>query len=289
MKSKVSILVVVNTDKPNALAAVPKVRKFLKDRAELLGVVSVSAHSKPRPLVPFEMSRYKVRIVVLGGDGTMLSLAHRMREEQFPMIGINFGKLGFLTSFTLEQFFERFDDIITYPPLQRRMLRAKVWHITPRGTKITAEEWCLNDCVINAGAPHRSIVLEIQLHGQSVATITGDGLIVSTATGSTAYNLSAHGPLLMPEMDGFIVNPLNPHSLSYRPVVIDSRLHVDIHPQRINPGTDVVFDGQLTVPLLMHDRVSITRANAALIVSDPNLPPWQNIVAKFDWMRPPNH
>ena len=143
----------------------------------------------------------------------------------------------------------------------------------------------MNDCVINAGAPHRSISLELSVDHQAMATIGGDGVIVATATGSTAYNLAAHGPVLMPELDGLIVNPLNPHSLSYRPVVLGGNMRVDIQPKRVNKGTDVVFDGQKTVPLKMDMRVSIVGAGVALIVNDPTLPPWGNFVQRFGWLQ----
>jgi NAD+ kinase len=224
-------------------------------------------------------------VVVVGGDGTMLAAIRSLDWNQLHLIGVNFGHLGFLTCFTIEEFQEQLPKIIegNVDVSDRLILSAEI-------VRLNTSFLCANDFVINAGDPFRVIYLEVKIDGITINTIGGDGVIISTPTGSTAYNLSAGGPVLMPDIDAIIINPINPHSLTYRPLVVNASSIITIIPRKINKGTCAVIDGFQTISMEVDEEIVIRPAlNNAHIVQNPKYPKWHNLVAKFQWGNSPRN
>jgi NAD+ kinase len=200
-------------------------------------------------------------VIVFGGDGTLLYAARLIGGTRVPIMGVNLGSLGFLTEVKLEEMYAAFKILLAggYQLEQRVLLNVEVI----RGEKILAQHLALNDAVINKGALARIIELEVSVNSQPVLFTRADGLIVSTPTGSTAYSLSAGGPILYPTLEAFIVAPICPHTLSNRPVVISDRDAVSICLRR---GMDAMLtvDGQVGTPIEPMDYVRIRRAESTL-------------------------
>ena len=200
-------------------------------------------------------------VLVLGGDGTLLAMADRIARtgRDLPILGVNFGHLGFLTEVNFPELYPLLEAAIagTADIERRLMLRARVL----RGGTRAAEYVSLNDVVITRGALSRIIELSVTVGGSFVARFHADGLIVATPTGSTAYNLSAGGPILHPAVDAFVLTPIAPHTLSNRPVVIPSSSPVLVTPVDGQADSEVVLtiDGQIGLALEPGDSVEIGR------------------------------
>ena len=201
-------------------------------------------------------------IVVLGGDGTLLGMANRIANAgaDIPILGINFGSLGFLTEVTLEEVLPALTAVIdgSAPLHERMMLRGQVL----RQGRVADDRLALNDIVVNRGSMSRIVDMAISAGGEFVTDVRADGLIITTPTGSTAYNLAAGGPIVHPDVDALVLTPIAPHTLTYRPIVIPATLEVRIKPV-VDGGTDelyATFDGQHGVPLEAADEVVVTRA-----------------------------
>jgi NAD+ kinase len=196
-------------------------------------------------------------LLVLGGDGTLLSMATRVSRAQrdLPILGVNFGHLGFLTEINFPELFPLLEAAIAgTAEIERRLiLGARVL----RGDRCVAEYRALNDVVITRGSLSRVIELVVAVDGTFVARFTGDGLIVSSPTGSTAYNLSAGGPILHPAVDGLVLTPIAPHTLSNRPVVVPGTACVSVSVSAQGPGQEVILtlDGQIGLALEPGDTV----------------------------------
>jgi NAD+ kinase len=200
-------------------------------------------------------------VIVLGGDGTLLHAARLIGASGIPIIGINLGSLGFLTEVKLDEMYKAFEGLLSgqYHSEDRVLLDVEVF----RAGKVVAQYLALNDAVINKGALARIVELEIRINSQPVLFTRADGLIVSTPTGSTAYSLSAGGPILYPTLDAFIIAPICPHTLTNRPLVIPDRDDVEVYMHR---GADVMLtlDGQVGMPLQPQDSLKVRRAQSTL-------------------------
>ena len=277
--TKPRIYILGNPDKSEVRDGLDDIRAFVASRADLVGCqlgddTAAIVEAKPD------------FVVVLGGDGTLISVARDVCSDRVALIGVNFGKLGFLTPFTVNEFKEHFDAAIGDPELisPRTMLSVTIW----RDGEQRFSGRCFNDCVIHAGPPFRLITIAIELDGRKLTTVAGDGLIVCTPTGSTAHNMSAGGPLLMSDLDCIVLTPLNAHSLTHRPVVVKADSKLVIQPERTNPGTTAIMDGQLNCPLQRHDKIMIEQAaQTARLVRSPKHPKWHNLTTKLRWGRPP--
>ncbi len=226
--------------------------------------------------------------VVFGGDGTILSAARDLSQTSVPVIGVNVGRLGFLAEFSIEELKELFDKVTTDAELveKRMMLRCTVMDHGEEKLSSTA----INDVVINAGPNYRMVDLKITVNGQSLAGCISDGIIISTPTGSTAYNLSAGGPILAANLSAIVITPLCPHTFSFRPIVISADSKIEIHPQRINEGTTVTLDGQAFHLLKTGDVVTVEKHSGAfLVVNNPLRTQWDTLAGKLSWAQKPKY
>ena len=229
--------------------------------------------------------------VVFGGDGSIISAARDLSQANVPVIGVNLGKLGFLAEFSVSELEELFDNIVSgKAPIERRMLLGCGVSQTPDGAQEVFRSTAVNEVFITAGPPYRMIEMKIAVDGQDVASCVSDGLIVSTPTGSTAYNLSAGGPILAGSMEAMVITPICPHSLSFRPIVIDAGSVVEIRCTRVNEGTTVSVDGQVSRRLSADDVVRIAReASSFLVVNNPLRTRWQTLASKLSWAEKPKY
>jgi NAD+ kinase len=229
--------------------------------------------------------------IVFGGDGSIISAARNLSKERVPMIGVNLGKLGFLAEFSVSELEKYFDDIINGKTTieKRMMLGCRVFDSSnSRNEKFSSS--AINDVFITAGQLHRMIELKIAVDGQPVASCVGDGLIVSTPTGSTAYNLSAGGPILDSSMQALVITPICPHSLSFRPIVISTDNKVEVFCERLSDGTTISFDGQDSVVLSVGDIISLKKSkNDFLVVNNPLRTRWDTLAAKLGWAETPKY
>ncbi len=205
-----------------------------------------------------EMPSLVDMIVVLGGDGTMLNVARLVCERSVPILGVNLGGLGFITEVQKEEACNAMDKTLSgeYSIEDRMMLTA---HIHRHGEKI-AEYTVLNDVVINKGALARIIDLETYINKTYVTLFKADGLIVSTPTGSTAYSLSAGGPVLYPTLDCIILTPICPHTLTNRPTVLPDDVLIEIILKSVSEDVFLTLDGQVGFSLRKDDVVEIKRS-----------------------------
>lgn len=195
-------------------------------------------------------------IIVLGGDGTFLSVARLMIERSVPIMGVNMGTLGFLTEIKKDEIKDMIDQVLigNFRVSKRTMLECNVL----RGTKKIAHSIIVNDVVLSKAAIARIIETEIVIDDCPVATIRADGLIIGTPTGSTAYALAAGGPIIEPTVPALVLAPICPHSLALRPLVVDDRSHVVIRIRHNNEAI-LTLDGQASLTLLDGDVVEVSR------------------------------
>jgi len=226
--------------------------------------------------------------VVFGGDGTIISAARSLSGSGVPIIGVNLGKLGFLAEFSVAELKELFNDITSGAAQieKRMMLSCDV--SSEKHQKFRSS--VINDVFITAGAPFRLIELKILVDSQPLAGCVSDGLVISTPTGSTAYNLSAAGPILSGKIEAMVITPICPHSLSFRPIVINAGSKVEVVGIRVNEGTTVSIDGQVSLRLSMADVVKVERGkNDFIIVNNPLRTQWDTLATKLGWAEKPKY
>lgn len=226
--------------------------------------------------------------VVFGGDGTFLGAARRLAMSRIPLVGVNMGRLGFLTEFSVEEFRHQLPAILDgrLPTLPRMMLQVDIC----RNGKPCFSSPAMNEVSIVAGEPFRMIELSVQSNGTHVCTFMGDGLILATPTGSTGYTLSAGGPILEPSMDAIAVTPVAAHSLSIRPIVMNADHTVTVVPLQANPGTSASIDGQVRSQLAQGDVIEVSRSQHSLsVVRNPQWPFYRRLSTKLQWGRSPHH
>ncbi|ARN57258.1 NAD(+)/NADH kinase [Sedimentisphaera salicampi] len=226
--------------------------------------------------------------VVIGGDGSILHAAHSLLGAGIPAAGINMGRLGFLAEFSIEHLEEHFNQIF-----EGRFAVEKKLLINCEAAKKdgTVERVCaLNDIAINSGRPFNTIEMEIEVNSSPVTSCVGDGIVVCTPTGSTAYNLSAGGPIISNDVEAVCITPLNPHSLSFRPVVVDSRKVIQIYPISVNDGSSVNADGQTIAELKDVESIKIEKSPQNFeIISNPDSTEWDALAYKLKWAQKPHY
>jgi len=206
-------------------------------------------------------------IVSLGGDGTMLSVARFVGTRQVPVLGVNLGSLGYLTEFTKEELFVALEELREGSfDLDRRMLFDVLLR---RGDEIVTSLRALNEAVVNFGSPVRMIELECRINGMFVNSFRADGMILATPTGSTAYSLSAGGPIVHPGMSAILLTPICPHTLSNRPVVVPGESVVDLIFPATNDGLMLTVDGQVQIALQSGDKITALRSQTTFDLIRP--------------------
>ena len=221
-------------------------------------------------------------IIVLGGDGTLLSVARVVAGKKIPILGVNLGSLGFLTEITLQELYPTLELILSgkYDTNERSMLQAQ---IKRNGKGITIYR-ALNDVVINKNALAKMIELETSVNGSYVTTFRGDGLIISTPTGSTAYSLAAGGPIVHPTVDSLIINPLCPHTLTNRPIVLPGNSVIEVTLLSEKEEVLIASDGQQGYPILFKDVVEVKKAKETIsLICSPKKDYYQILREKLKW------
>jgi NAD+ kinase len=229
-----------------------------------------------------EVAKNSQLLLVLGGDGTLLAAARVAAPLGIPILPINMGSLGFLTSFKLEEMYPALEETLAgrLPSSERVMLDVEL----EREGQVVERQTVLNEAVINKGALARMIEVELLIDAEFICRYRVDGLIVATPTGSTAYSLSAGGPIVHPSVESWIITPICPHTLSDRPVVIRDSSSVEVD---LSAGTESVFltlDGQTGIPMQPADRVRMTRAAERLKLIQPQKKSYFEILhSKLKW------
>lgn len=221
-------------------------------------------------------------LLVLGGDGTMLAAARLAAPRCIPILPVNMGSLGFLTSFTLDELYPALEETLAgnSSVSQRVMLQAEL----VRSGSVVESQSALNDVVIHKGALARMIQLELSINSDFVCRYRADGLIVSSPTGSTAYSLSAGGPIVHPAVEAFIITPISPHMLTDRPLVVRDYCCVEVKMNGDAESVYLTLDGQRGVPLEPTDILRVQRAKEHLqLIQPPKKPYFEILRNKLKW------
>jgi len=296
-KSPPRFVVFGDRDKPGVNDAIEQFISFVKDKAHIVANYSIeelidngcdseeSAETNVLKECDFA--------IVFGGDGSIISTARNVSRASLPVIGVNVGKLGFLAEFSVRELKDFFSFLIQNPvPLEKRMMLSCSVFSNEQGTN-PVRKFCssaVNDIFVTAGPPFRTVELQILVDGQPLAGCVSDGLIVATPTGSTAYNLSAGGPIISPKMQAVVITPICPHSLSFRPIVISAESTIEVLGIRVNEGTTLSIDGQVSLSLSIDDVVKIQRQDTDfLIVNNPLRSQWDTLATKLRWAEKPKY
>jgi len=275
-------LLIVNRDKAEASRTADQIRSVIARHAELS---EIDAGDEPvGASVAFDLA------VVVGGDGTLIGQTRRLAAHGRPIVGVNAGRLGFLAEFDAADL-EKHAALVfsSNPPIRQRMLLdVEVWHASTG----TAEHGvAINDAVIAAGAPHRMIEMTLSVDDDHEGVdVTGDGVIIATPTGSTAYSASAGGPIVHPDVPCVTITPICAQSLAFRPVVVGANELISIGMRRVNEGTCVVLDGQRSIPMGAGDTLRTRQhGRKALFVANPSNRYWDALRSKMRWAAPPSY
>jgi len=222
-------------------------------------------------------------VVVLGGDGTLLGAARRIGRYGIPILGVNLGGLGFITEVSLTNLYKDIKEIVEgerLPFENRLMLEARVFRM--------GEEKCvfsvLNDVVINKAALARIIDLSVSINDTFLTTFKADGLIISSPTGSTAYNLSAGGPILHPNLEALILTPICPFTLAHRPIILPDTSTIEITVGQNSEEVTLTFDGQVGFNFMHKDTLFVSKSNKKLkLIKSPSQDYFEILRTKLKW------
>ena len=294
MKSLPKLVIFGDPKKEGVHEAIDEFTGFAKDKAEIVANCSVEDCSA-------EILKECDFAIVFGGDGSIISTARNVSKANVPVIGVNVGKLGFLAEFSVSELKDFFPCLTkgTARIDKRMMLSCRVFgstelsEVSDGREEDRTQKFCsaaINDVFITAGPPFRTVELKISVDGQPLAGCVSDGLIISTPTGSTAYNLSAGGPIVSPKMEAMVITPICPHSLSFRPIVIKADSIIEIVGIRVNEGTTISIDGQVSLRLSIDDVVRVERQSCNfLIVNNPLRSQWDTLAMKLSWAEKPKY
>jgi NAD+ kinase len=267
--------VVVKPNQPEALKTTCRLVEWLNARGIKLSGTPELDHARIEDetgcaIEIVEQEKLAARvdlIVVLGGDGTMIATSRMIGDYDVPVLGINYGTLGYLAEFRVEEMFPALESILTgdYRIDKRVRLAVEVM----RGEEILMHSRALNDVVINKSALARIIEIEARMDGRLISGYRADGLIVSTPTGSTAYNLSAGGPVIYPSMNALVITPICPFTLSDRPIVVPDNALIELRLRTPDEEVVLTLDGQVGLPISTEDRVLIRKSLTTFKIVQP--------------------
>ncbi|MFO0705487.1 MAG: NAD(+)/NADH kinase [Nitrospira sp.] len=221
-------------------------------------------------------------LLVLGGDGTMLNAARLAGERGIPILGVNMGGLGFLTEVRLDHLYPSLERVFANEFVLDERLMLKT-HVHRHGETV-AQGVVLNDVVVSKGTLARMIELRISIQGQFVTNLRGDGLIISTPTGSTAYSLSAGGPIIEPAVQALMLTPICPHTLTHRPLIVPASAELEVVLTSKDDGAMATLDGQVGVALAHGDSVEISVSeNRTRLIRFPETRYYNVLREKLKW------
>lgn len=259
--------IISKPEKPELLELVPEVLAwFEKHDYQVVLDDETASYAPGRPSVErTTIGEHNPKFaLVLGGDGTLLSAARAVAPARVPILGVNLGSLGFLTEVPISELYDTLDavDQDRCAVEKRSMVHCRL----VRREQTVAEFHALNDAVINKSAIARLVSFDLYLDKVFVSNYKADGVIVSSPTGSTAYSLAAGGPILMPSVDAFVINPVCPHSLTHRPIVVRDSVEITIEVQSSGEEAFLSIDGQVGVPLEDNDQVVCNKSQYSCIL-----------------------
>lgn len=268
--------IVLKPHQPDALKTICDLTVWLAERKiELVGTVDIDRERVEHATgcsvseVPDEkLAEVSDLILVLGGDGTMIATARMVDDNEVPVLGVNYGGLGYLTEFRIE---ELYDGLETALSGKYRLDKRVMLHVDlQREEDAVTRNRVLNDVVINKSALARIIEIEAYLNDQFVNSFRADGLIISTPTGSTAYNLSAGGPVVFPSMNAIVITPICPFTLSNRPIVVPDDAVIELRLKTDQEEVALTLDGQVGFPLKVNDRILIRKSRTTFNLIQPS-------------------
>ena len=275
MSSIKRIGLVLKPHQPEALETICELTQWLTARGiELVGGPEIerdriqkATGCSVREVQSDKLAQEVDLVLVLGGDGTMIATARMIRDSDVPVLGVNFGGLGYLAEFRIEELHSALEAILAenYRLDKRVMLSVELL----RGHESITKNRVLNDVVINKSALARIIEIEAYFNQQFVNSFRADGLIVSTPTGSTAYNLSAGGPVIFPSMNAIVITPICPFTLSNRPIVVPDDSDIELRLKTDKEDVALTLDGQVGFALQVEDRVMIKKSNTTFKLIQP--------------------
>jgi NAD+ kinase len=274
-KAKPRVVVLASVNRMRVRSELDRVVSILKHSAEIVAVdetESLDLQSTELDLV-----------VVLGGDGSILSAARRMGLHQRPVLGVNLGKLGFLAALDDNELEQIWPQVCVgdFPIDKHIMLQC---NILRDGQQIAADQLALNEAAILGGPPYSMLHIDLFIDGHFASTYSCDGLIISTPVGSTAHNLSAGGPILNRRLEAVVISPLSPHTLTMRPVVDRADRTFDMIIRQGHASTSAVFDGRVLGQLADGDCFRVRRAPVAFqMVSIPQKNEYRTLRKKLGW------
>jgi NAD+ kinase len=277
--------VISKPNKEQICAVVPPLLAWLRERnvrvicdTDTAAFCDPSVSSMPRE----ELAKKIDLLIVLGGDGTLLAASRLLGDRNVPILPVNLGGLGFLTSVTLDELYPLLEQVLAgkHGTSERMMLEAEV----VRGGKVLTHQEALNDAVVTKSDNTRIIDLDVNVDGDFVGRYRADGLIVSTPTGSTAYSLSAGGPIIYPVHQAFVITPICPHMLTNRPLVLPDSSKVEIQFVAGDEPGRLTVDGQVGYELYLQDRVVVRKSrNKIQLVRPPHKTYFEVLRSKLRW------
>ncbi|RLA87919.1 MAG: NAD(+) kinase [Deltaproteobacteria bacterium] len=271
------LAIITKKHKSDAYQAGAELQSWLAAR----GRKALLFENEPEPAIPSLTADIEL-IVVLGGDGTLLSAARHYGQQGIPILGVNVGGLGFITEIALQELYPVMEQVLVHDfVIEKRMLLAAT--VVRAGQKL--EQQCvLNDVVINKGALARIVELDTFIDDQYLTTYRADGLIVSTPTGSTAYTLAAGGPIVYPTLKTITLIPICPFALTNRPIILPDQVTITVTMDTKSRDVYVTFDGQIGLALQPQDRVEIRKAARSIrLVKSPSKSYFEILRTKLRW------